>query len=93
MLTTDALIFFFISDNKSKMSKTNTLICVCHYDGQSSYGEINQLSDNNISRLLEAKMKREKLGGSNLHMKQIKQLPENFNVDTHGIHSRPCYKL
>ena len=75
------------------MSKTNALICVCHYDGQSSYGKINELSDNSISRLLEAKTKRERLGGANLHSKQIKQLPEEFNVQTHGIHSRPCYKL
>jgi len=75
------------------MSKTNNkLICGCHYDGQSSYGAINKLSEHNVSRLIEAKKKREKLGGDHLHLNQIQQFPKKFNFETHGIHSRPCYK-
>lgn len=75
------------------MSKTSKLICVCHYDGQSFYGEVNKLSENNISRLMEAKKKREELGGDHLHLHQIQQLPNEFKFERHGIHSRPCYKL
>ena len=62
------------------MNKTNRLTCICHYDGQSTYGEINKLSESNISRLLEAKKKREELGGDHLHLKQIQ-----LNIYIHVI--------
>ena len=72
---------------------SNNLICTCHYKGQSFYGKINQLSDHNISRITEARKKREEISGAYLHHEQIQQLPEQFNKEIHGIHSRPCYKL
>ena len=75
------------------MSKTNKPICCCHYDGQSLYDEINRLSESNLSRLIDAKKKREEIGGEHLHLNQIQQLPDSIDIEKHGIHSRPCYKL
>ena len=49
--------------------------------------------DLNIKRLQEAKKKREEIGGDHLHSHQIQQLPGKFNKESHGIHSKPCYKL
>ena len=71
------------------MNRKNKLTCICHYEGQSFYGEINELSDLNIKRLQEAKKKREELGGDHLHSHQIQQLPGKFNKESHGIHSKP----
>ena len=50
------------------MNKTNQLIRICHHGGQLFYGKINALSDHNISRLNEAKTKRQELGGDHLHL-------------------------
>ena len=75
------------------MIRKNKLTCICHYEGQSFYGQINELSDHNITRLQEAKKKREELGGNHLHSYQIRQLSGEFNKEIHGIHSQPCYKL
>lgn len=77
--------------NKTKNSKN--LICVCHYPGKSSYTEIKELSQTNIDRLKEAKQKRERIGGSNRHFQQVQQIPESFDLEKHGVHSRPCYNL
>ena len=74
------------------MKGKNKLTCICHYHGQSFYGDINELSDHNISRLQEAKKKREELRGNHLHYDQVRQFPSEFNKEIHGIHSKPCYK-
>lgn len=77
----------------SKTKKSKNLVCVCHYPNKSSYTEIKTLSQNNIDRLTEAKQKRERLGGPNLHLQQVQQIPGNFDLEKHGVHSRPCYNL
>ena len=75
----------------SKIKKNKNLECICHYPGRSSYSEIKTLSNANIERLTKAKQK--ELGGSNLHQHQINQIPQDFDLEKHGVHSRPCYKL
>ena len=39
------------------MNKTNQLTCICHYEGQSFFGKINEFFDHNISRLNDAETK------------------------------------
>lgn len=68
------------------------LNCIVHYKGQKSYSTIKKLSDVNINRILEAKDKREEIGGDNLHQEQINLIPETINLETDGIHLEPCYK-
>lgn len=77
----------------SKTKKNENLECICHYPDRSSYSEIKTLSDTNIECLTKAKQKREELGGTNLHQHQINQIPQDFDLEKHGVHSRPCYKL
>jgi hypothetical protein len=75
------------------MSSNKVLTCTCHYKSQTYYGQINELSNHNISRINEARKKREEIGGTHLHIEQIQQLPGHFDKEVHGIHSTPCYKL
>ncbi len=75
-------------------AKSKKLECVCHYPGKSNYSnEIKTLSQNNIDRLVQAKQKREELGGAHLHLQQVQQIPQTFDLEKHGVHSRPCYNL
>ena len=65
--------------------------CVVHYKNQSSYSELKKLTEINIKRILEAKVKRLKVGGVHVHADQTRNIPEEFHVDNHGIHLTPCY--
>ena len=38
------------------------------------------------------KVKRLKVGGVHVHADQTRNIPEEFDVDKHGIHLIPCYK-
>ena len=68
-----------------------TLKCIVHYKSQ-SYSKIKDLSEVNITRIMDAKVKRESLGGDNLHAEQTSKIPEEINTDIHGIHMESCYK-
>lgn len=91
-----SLIVSFQWKKMSKRKKNNDLelVCICHYPGKSTYSkEVKELTENNITRLIQAKEKRKELGGDHLHQEQIKQIPETFDLQKHGIHSTPCYNL
>lgn len=68
-----------------------TLKCIVPYKSQ-SYSKIKALSEVNITRIMDAKAKRESFGGDNVQAEQTNQIPEVLNTDIHGIHMEPCYK-
>jgi len=57
--------------------------CIIHYENQSSYSKIKQLSETNIKRIEEAKQKRQEIGGVHYHP-QVDLVPDTFNYDKHG---------
>ena len=69
-----------------------SLTCIVHYENQTSYSGIKSLSDTNIQRIFEAREKRNKLCGQNNHLKQISQIPDEIDLELHGVHLDPCYK-
>lgn len=70
----------------------NKLNCIVHYKGLEPYSPIKVLSEINIQRIHCAKKKREEIGGFHLHEDQINLIPEEIDLETHGIHLEPCYK-
>ena len=68
------------------------LKCIVHYLDQKSYSNIKNLSEVNITRITEARKKREELGGDNVHHDRILQIPDVIDPEAHGIHLEPCYK-
>ena len=70
--------------------------CVVHYsDANRTYSTLKTLSENQLSRLNEAKSVREKETlEANRHSVQCVTIPtkEDFNCSVHGIHLSPCYK-
>ena len=68
------------------------LNCIIHYENQSSYSIIKKLSETNINRIFEAKEKRSSTGGRNSHADQIKQIPNEIDLELHGVHLEPCFK-
>ena len=68
------------------------LNCIIHYENQSSYSIIKKLSETNINRIFEAKEKRSRIGGRNSHADQIKQIPNEIDLELHLVHLEPCFK-
>ena len=68
------------------------MICIVHYESQSNYSVIKNLSDTNIRRINEAKLKRLEIGGAHWHYEQSEKIPEVIDVGKHGVHLTPCYK-
>ena len=66
--------------------------CIVHYQNQACYSSLKSLSDRNIARIKEAKAKRLELGGSHCHSEQSDSIPDDINLETHGVHLEPCYK-
>ena len=66
--------------------------CVVHYSNQLKYSTLKSLSETNIKRIREAKIKRFDIGGAHRHEEQCDMIPETINDDSHGIHLEPCYK-
>ena len=71
------------------MKKLN---CIVHYADQTSYHNIKKLSQTNIDKIRKTKIKREEIGGDHLHENQISQIPNNIDLEIHGVHLEPCYK-
>ena len=70
--------------------------CVAHYSiTDRTYSKLNTVSQNQLRRLNEAKVVREKdTVEANRHSTQCATIPTNeeFNAELHGIHLDPCYK-
>ena len=66
--------------------------CIVHYHNQSSYSALKSLSEINIRRIEEAKIKRIEIGGAYEHAEQCIMVPETIDIELHGIHLEPCYK-
>jgi len=64
--------------------------CIIHYEGQSSYSELKDLSETNIKRIKEAKKKRQEIGGAHCHS-QAELVPEEIDHNKYGVHLNPCY--
>ena len=69
-----------------------SLNCIIHYENQSSYSIIKKDSEANINRIFEAKEKRSRIDGRNSHANQIKQIPNEIDLELHGVHLEPCFK-
>ena len=63
--------------------------CTVHYTNQKSYSKIKKLSDTNLEKINQAKLKRLKLGGANAHEEQVDSIPV-INPDIHEVHLDPC---
>ena len=68
-----------------------SLNCIIHYENQSSYSIIKKDSEANINRIFEAKEKRSRIDGRNSHANQIKQIPNEIDLELHGVHLKPCF--
>ena len=66
--------------------------CIVHYKNQSAYSTLKKLSDTNIIRIREAKLKRLEIDGSHKHEEQCQLIPENINLELHQVHLEPCYE-
>ena len=51
-----------------------------------------KLSDTNLGKINQAKLKRLELGGANAHKDQVDSISDVINPDVHGVHLDPCYK-
>ena len=51
-----------------------------------SYSKIKKLSDTNLEKINQAKLKRLELGGANAHKEQVDSIPDVNNSDIHGVH-------
>ena len=63
-----------------------------HYDGKEKYSKLKDVSEQNESRIREAKAKQETFSDENRHEKQCHLVPDIIDNDIHGIHMEPCYK-
>ena len=63
--------------------------CIIHYENQSSYSILKKHSETNINRIFEAKEKRSRIGGRNSHADHIKQIPNEIDLELHGVHLKP----
>ena len=68
------------------------LNCIIHYENQSPYSIIKKLSETNVNSIFEAKEKRSRIGGRNSHADQIKQIPNETDIELHGVHLESCFK-
>ena len=68
------------------------MYCIVHYKNQSAYSTLKILSDTNITRIQEARLKRLEIGGSYRHEDQCQLIPEQINLELHGVHLELCYK-
>ena len=66
--------------------------CIVHYDGKEQYSKLKDVSEQNESRIREAKAKQETFSDENRHEKQCHLVPDIIDNDIHGIHMEPCYK-
>ena len=66
--------------------------CIVHYDGKEQYSKLKDVSEQNESRIREAKAKRETFSDENCHEKQCHLVPDIIDNDIYGIHMEPCYK-
>ena len=66
--------------------------CIIHYDNQTRYTSLKDISSINWKRILDAKNKRCGLGGSLSHEAQRLSIPDNINKGRDCIHLEPCYK-
>ena len=69
--------------------------CVVHYEyKEANYSDLKPLSDNQCSRLLEAKRLRLlDENEENRHFQQCSSIPdEGFDGTIHGVYLNPCYK-
>jgi len=66
--------------------------CIVHYKKQSNYSQLKRLTEVNIQRIREAKVKRLKIGGAHTHDEQTNLIPDIIDSNKHGIHLDPCYK-
>ena len=70
-----------------------TLKCIVHYKNCERYSKIKPLSDQNKTRIVEAKKVRESSTRENTrHKEQCDSIPDSFHDELHGIHLEPCYK-
>ena len=60
--------------------------CIVHYTNQKSYSKIKKLSDTNLEKINQAKLKRLGFGGANAHKEQVDSIPDVINPDIHGVH-------
>ena len=65
--------------------------CIVHYTNQISYNKIKKLSDTNLEKINQAKLKRLEPGGAIVHKEQVDNIPDVINPDIHGVHLDPCY--
>ena len=63
-----------------------------HYDGKEQYSKLKDVSEQNESRIREAKAKWETFSDENRHEKQCHLVTDIIDNDIHGIHMEPCYK-
>ena len=68
-----------------------SLICIVHYHNQPKHSNINDLSEEDKKRILEAKALRKEAKRESHHELQCFSIPQIFS-DSHGIHIHPCYK-
>lgn len=66
--------------------------CIVHYEKQSYYSSIKKLSDTNVKRIQEAKLKRVEVGGVHRHEEQSNGIPDVIDTEKFGVHLEPCYK-
>ena len=66
--------------------------CIVHYEKQTNYRSIKKLSETNIQRIQEAKLKRAEIGGVHLHKEQSDGIPDVIDAEKFGVHLEPCYK-
>ena len=69
------------------------LECIIHYDHleNEELSSVTPLSEETFHTIKRSAKARNELGGENLHLTQIKQIPEEFNSQLHGYH-RKCYQ-
>eukprot|EP00794_Sanderia_malayensis_P000918 gene918-226_t len=70
-----------------------SLECVTHYENLENVdlSSVTPLSETTFHTIKCSASARKELGGENLHLAQIKQIPEELNPQLHGYH-RKCYQ-